>query len=49
MAQPRHSWDSNINANLMGIGVNVMKLMELAQDIVHWRGPVNAALKLQVP
>jgi hypothetical protein len=44
----RRRWEDNIKMDLMEIGIDGSKWIQLAQDRVQWRAFVNTAMDLRV-
>jgi hypothetical protein len=49
LGRPRRTWVDNIEMDLLGIGLNVVDWIGLAQDRYRWRALVNGVMNLQVP
>jgi hypothetical protein len=49
LGRPRCRWMDNIKMDLLGIGVNVVDWIGLAQDRYRWRALVNSVMNLPVP
>jgi hypothetical protein len=49
LGRPRHRWEDNIKMDLREIGIDGVKSIWLAQDIVWWRALVNVVMNLWVP
>jgi hypothetical protein len=49
LGRPRCRWINNIKIYLLGIGLNVVDWIGLAQDRYRWRALVNVVVKLRVP
>jgi hypothetical protein len=49
LGRPRHRWMYNIKMDLLGIGVNVVDWIGLAQDRYRWRALLNSVMNLRVP
>jgi hypothetical protein len=49
LGRPRRWWVDNTKMDLLGIGLNVVDWIGLAQDRHRWRAPVNAVMNLRAP
>jgi hypothetical protein len=49
LGRPRCRWIDNIIMGLLGIGLNVVDWIGLAQDRYRWRALVNSVMNLRVP
>jgi hypothetical protein len=49
LGRPRRRWIHNIKTELLGIGLNVMDWIDLAQDRYNWKALVNLVMNLQDP
>jgi hypothetical protein len=49
LGRPRRRWIDNIKMDLLEIGVSVVDLIGLAQDMYRWRALVNSEMNLRVP
>jgi hypothetical protein len=49
LARPRRRWEDNIKIDLMAIGIDGAKWIQLAQDRVRWRAFVNTIMNIRVP
>jgi hypothetical protein len=49
LGRPRRRWMDNIKIDLLGIRLNVVDWIGLAQDKYRWRPHVNSVMKLRVP
>jgi hypothetical protein len=49
LGRPRRRWIDNIKMDLLGIGVNAVDWIGLAQDRYRWRALVNPVMNLRVP
>jgi hypothetical protein len=49
LGRPRRRWMDKIKMDLLGIGVNVVDWISLAQDRYRWRALVNSVMNLQGP
>jgi hypothetical protein len=49
LGRPKRRWIDNIKMDLLGIGVNVVDWIGLAQDRYRWRALVNSVMNLRVP
>jgi hypothetical protein len=49
LGRPRCRWMDNIKMDLLGIEVNVVDWVGLAQDRYRWRDLVNSVMNLWVP
>jgi hypothetical protein len=49
LGRPRRRWIGNIKMDLLGIGLNVVDWIGLAQDRYRWRALINSLMKLRVP
>jgi hypothetical protein len=49
LGRPRRRWIDNIKMDLLGIRLNVVDWIGLAQDGYRWRALVNAVMNLRVP
>jgi hypothetical protein len=49
LGRPRCRWIDNIKMDLLGIGLNVVDWIGLAQDKYRWRALVNSVMNLRVP
>jgi hypothetical protein len=49
LGRPRRRWIYNIKMDILGIGVNVVDWIGLAQDRYRWRALVNSVMNLRVP
>jgi hypothetical protein len=49
LGRPRHRWIDNIKMDLLGIGLNVVDWIGLAQDRYRWRALVSSVMNLRVP
>jgi hypothetical protein len=49
LGRPRSRWIDNIKMDLLGIGLNVVDWIGLAQDRYRWRALVNVVMNLRVP
>jgi hypothetical protein len=47
--RPRRRWIDNIKMDLLGIGLNVVDWIGLAQDRYRWGALVNSVMNLRVP
>jgi hypothetical protein len=49
LGRPRRRWIDNVKMDLLGIGVNIVDWIGLAQDRYRWRALVNTVMNLRVP
>jgi hypothetical protein len=49
LGRPRRRWIDNIKLDLLGIGLNVVDWIGLAQDRYRCRALVNSVMNLRVP
>jgi hypothetical protein len=49
VGRQRRRWMDNIKMDHLEIGVNVVDLIDLAQDRYIWRALVNSVMNLRVP
>jgi hypothetical protein len=49
LGRPRRRWENNIKVDFQEVGCGGMDWIEMAQDRVSWRDPVNAVKNLWVP
>jgi hypothetical protein len=49
LGRPRCRWIDKIKMDLLEIGLNVLKWIDLAQDRYRWRALVNAVMNLRIP
>jgi hypothetical protein len=49
LGRPRRRWIGNIKMDLLGIGLNVVDKIGLAQDRYRWRALVSSVMNLRVP
>jgi transposase len=49
LGRPRRRWENNIKMELMDIGIDGAKWIQLAQDRVQWRACVNTVMNLRIP
>jgi hypothetical protein len=49
LEKPRRRWIDNIKMDLLGIGLNVVDWIGLAQNRYRWRALVNSVMNLRVP
>jgi hypothetical protein len=49
LGRPRRWWMDNIKMDLLGIGLNVVDWIGLAQDRYRWRALVNSVMNLRIP
>jgi hypothetical protein len=49
LGRPRRRWIDNIKIDLLGIELNVVDWIRLAQDTYRWRALVNSVMNLRVP
>jgi hypothetical protein len=49
LGRPRCRWIDNIKMDLLGIGLNVVDWVGLAQDRYRWRALVNSVMNFRVP
>jgi hypothetical protein len=49
LRRPRHRWEDNIKMDLRKIGIDGGNWIQLAEDRVQWRAPVNTVMNLRVP
>jgi hypothetical protein len=49
LRRPRRRWEDNIKMNLREIGIDGANWVQLAQNRIQWRSPVNTVMNLRVP
>jgi hypothetical protein len=49
LGRPRHRCEDNVKTDLKDIGCEVVDLIHVVQDRIHWRAIVNTVMKLRVP
>jgi hypothetical protein len=49
LGRPRRKWIDNIKMDLLGIGLNVVYWIGMAQDRYRWRALVSSVMKSWVP
>jgi hypothetical protein len=49
LGRPRHSWEDNINMDLLQIGLGDMDWIDLALSRNKWRALVNTIMNLRIP
>jgi hypothetical protein len=49
LGRQRRRWIDNIKMGLLGIGLNVVDWIGLAQDRYRWRALVNSVRNLRIP
>jgi hypothetical protein len=49
LGKPRCRWMDNIKMDLLEIGLSVVDLIGLAQDMYRWSALVNSVMNLRVP
>jgi hypothetical protein len=49
LGRPRRRWVDNIKMDLREVGWDGRDLIDLAQDMDHWRAYVNSVMNLWVP
>jgi len=49
LGRPRLKWEDNIKMDLQAVGCGGIDWIELAQDRVRWRAPVNEVMNFRVP
>jgi hypothetical protein len=49
LGRPKRRWMDNIKMDLLGIGLNVVDWIGLAQNRYRWRALVNSVMSLRVP
>jgi hypothetical protein len=49
LGRPRRRWIDNVKMDLLGIGMNAVDWIGLAQDKYRWRALVNVVMNLRAP